>query len=69
MKLYCCHCLKPFESAAPNSLYCGAECRKAFAKTEKEHTRTRRQASYSWARRPSVGGHVFDLGLQEDRWR
>ncbi len=67
MKLYCVNCLKGFESAAPNGQYCSVDCRKAFAKAEKEHARTRRQASYSWVRRPSSGGHVFDLGLQEER--
>lgn len=69
MKLLCAQCLKPFESAAGNALYCTAECRRAFAKAEKDHARTRRQASYSWVRRPSSGGRVYDLGLQEDRFR
>lgn len=68
MKLFCVHCLKSFESAAPNRLYCTTDCQKAYAKAERDYKRTR-QADYSHSGRPSVCGHVFDLGLQEERYR
>lgn len=68
MKHYCVQCLKGFESAANSQLYCSVECRKAFAKADMEHKR-KRMPSYAYCGRPSSGGHVFDLGLQEERRR
>lgn len=68
MKLFCTHCLKPFESRSPHALYCTVECRKGYAKAEKEHRWKTQQAPWRGGGRPSVGGHCFDLGLQEDRW-
>lgn len=68
VKLYCVHCLKAFESAAANREYCTPKCQRDYAKAERDFKRTR-QADYGWMKRPSSGGHVFDLGLQEDRFR
>lgn len=68
MKLFCVHCLKPFESAAPNRQYCTPVCQKAYAKAERDYKRTR-QANYRFSGQPSNGGHVFDLGLQEERYK
>ncbi len=68
MKLFCVQCLKPFESASPNRLYCTTDCAKAFRKEETRQTRET-QASYRNCGRPISGGHVFDLGLQEERRR
>lgn len=66
MKLFCGHCLKPFESKAPNRIFCTSACAKASRREEVEYQRTR-QASYRNAGRPNVSGHCFDLGLQDER--